>query len=77
MIFWIWSLILRLWEGPSKDLVAEKSTYQPPVRIGRIKTLLTSELDACEDLLDQITALLATLIRKQSRKLIEGLRIDG
>ncbi len=72
---WIWSLILKLWgRPPQKDLVAENVTYPAPVGIGRIKSLLTSELDACEDLLDQITAAY-DFDPRAIKKLIEGLRI--
>lgn len=65
-----------LGKTPQKDLVAEKSTYPALLGLEESKALLTSELDACEDLLDQITA--AYDFDPQAiKKLIEGLRIDG
>ena len=65
-----------LGKTPQKDLVAEKSTYPALLGLEKSKALLTSELDACEDLLDQIRA--AYDFDPQAiKKLIEGLRIDG
>ena len=65
-----------LGKTPQKDLVAEKSTYPALLGLEASKALLTSELDACEDLLDQITA--AYDFDPQAiKKLIEGLRIHG
>ncbi len=65
-----------LGKTPQKDLVAEKSTYPALLGLEESKALLTSELDACEDLLDQIRA--AYDFDPQAiKKLIEGLRIDG
>ena len=65
-----------LGKTPQKDLVAEKSTYPALLGLEASKALLTSELDACEDLLDQIRA--AYDFDPQAiKKLIEGLRIDG
>ena len=65
-----------LGKTPQKDLVAEKSTYPALLGLEESKALLTSELDACENLLDQITA--AYDFDPQAiKKLIEGLRIDG
>lgn len=65
-----------LGKTPQKDLVAEKSTYPAMLGLEESKALLASELDACEDLLDQITA--ACDFGPQAiKKLIEGLRIDG
>jgi len=65
-----------LGKTPQKDLVAEKSTYPALLGLEESKTLLTSELDACEDLLDQITAA-CDFDPQAIKKLIEGLRIDG
>lgn len=65
-----------LGKTPQKDLVAEKSTYPALLGLEESKTLLTSELDACEDLLDQITAA-CDFDPRAIKKLIEGLRIDG
>ena len=45
-----------LGKDSSRDLVAEKSTYLTLLGLEESKALLASELDACEDLLDQITA---------------------
>ena len=65
-----------LGKTPQKDLVAEKSTYPALLGLEESKALLTSELDACEDLLDQIRA--AYDFDPQAiKKLIEGLRIHG
>lgn len=65
-----------LGKTPQKDLVAEKSTYPALLGLEKSKALLTSELDACEDLLDQIRA--AYDFDPQAiKKLIEGLRIHG
>ena len=65
-----------LGKTPQKDLVAEKSTYPALLGLEESKALLASELDACEDLLDQIRA--AYDFDPQAiKKLIEGLRIDG
>lgn len=65
-----------LGKTPQKDLVAEKSTYPALLGLEESKALLTSELDVCEDLLDQMTA--ACEFDPQAiKKLIEGLRIDG
>ncbi|MEZ7559740.1 polyprenyl synthetase family protein [Streptococcus sp. 27098_8_66] len=65
-----------LGKTPQKDLVAEKSTYPALLGLEESKALLTSELDACEDLLDQITAT-CDFDPRAIKKLIEGLRIDG
>ena len=65
-----------LGKTPQKDLVAEKSTYPALLGLEESKALLTSELDACEDLLDQITAS-CDFDPQAIKKLIEGLRIDG
>ena len=65
-----------LGKTPQKDLVAEKSTYPALLGLEKSKALLTSELDACEDLLDQITAA-CDFDPRAIKKLIEGLRIDG
>lgn len=65
-----------LGKTPQKDLVAEKSTYPAMLGLEESKALLTSELDACEDLLDQITAT-CNFDPRAIKKLIEGLRIDG
>ena len=65
-----------LGKTPQKDLVAEKSTYPALLGSEESKALLTSELDACEDLLDQITAA-CDFDPQAIKKLIEGLRIDG
>jgi len=65
-----------LGKTPQKDLVAEKSTYPALLGLEESKALLTSELDACEDLLDQITAT-CDFDPQAIKKLIEGLRIDG
>ena len=65
-----------LGKTPQKDLVAEKSTYPALLGLEASKALLKSELDACEDLLDQIRA--AYDFDPQAiKKLIEGLRIHG
>ena len=64
-----------LGKTPQKDLVAEKSTIQL-LGLEESKALLTSELDACEDLLDQITTA-CDFDPRAIKKLIEGLRIDG
>lgn len=65
-----------LGKTPQKDLVAEKSTYPALLGLEKSKALLTSELDVCEDLLDQIRV--AYDFDPQAiKKLIEGLRIDG
>ena len=65
-----------LGKTPQKDLVAEKSTYPALLGLEESKALLTSELDACEDLLDQITSA-CDFDPRAIKKLIEGLRIDG
>ena len=65
-----------LGKTPQKDLVAEKSTYPALLGLEESKTLLTSKLDVCEDLLDQITAS-CDFDPQAIKKLIEGLRIDG
>ena len=65
-----------LGKTPQKDLVAEKSTYPALLGLEESKALLTSELDACENLLDQITAA-CDFDPQAIKKLIEGLRIDG
>ena len=65
-----------LGKTPQKDLVAEKSTYPALLGLEESKALLTSELDACEELLDQITAT-CDFDPQAIKKLIEGLRIDG
>ena len=65
-----------LGKTPQKDLVAEKSTYPALLGLEESKALLTSELDACEDLLDQITSA-CDFDPQAIKKLIEGLRIDG
>lgn len=65
-----------LGKTPQKDLVAEKSTYPALLGLEESKALLTSELNACEDLLDQITAA-CDFDPRAIKKLIEGLRIDG
>ena len=65
-----------LGKTPQKDLIAEKSTYPALLGLEESKALLTSELDACEDLLDQITAA-CNFDPRAIKKLIEGLRIDG
>ena len=65
-----------LGKTPQKDLVAEKSTYPALLGLEESKALLTSELDACEDLLDQITTAF-DFDPRAIKKLIEGLRIDG
>ena len=65
-----------LGKTPQKDLVAEKSTYPALLGLEESKALLTSELDVCEDLLDQITAT-CDFDPQAIKKLIEGLRIDG
>ena len=65
-----------LGKTPQKDLVAEKSTYPALLGLEESRALLTSELDACEDLLDQITAT-CDFDPQAIKKLIEGLRIDG
>lgn len=65
-----------LGKTPQKDLVAEKSTYPALLGLEESKAMLTSELDACEDLLDQITAA-CDFDPRAIKKLIEGLRIDG
>ena len=65
-----------LGKTPQKDLVAEKSTYPALLGLEESKALLTSELDACEDLLDHITAA-CDFDPRAIKKLIEGLRIDG
>ena len=65
-----------LGKTPQKDLVAEKSTYPALLGLEESKALLTSELDACEDLLDQIKAA-CNFDPRAIKKLIEGLRIDG
>ena len=65
-----------LGKTPQKDLVAEKSTYPALLGLEESKALLTSELDACENLVDQITAA-CDFYPQAIKKLIEGLRIDG
>lgn len=65
-----------LGKTPQKDLVAEKSTYPALLGLEESKALLKSELDACEDLLDQIRATY-DFDPQAIKKLIEGLRIDG
>ena len=65
-----------LGKTPQKDLVAEKSTYPALLGLEESKALLTSQLDACENLLDQITAA-CDFDPQAIKKLIEGLRIDG
>ena len=65
-----------LGKTPQKDLVAEKSTYPALLGLEESKALLTSELDACEDLLDQIISA-CDFDPRAIKKLIEGLRIDG
>lgn len=65
-----------LGKTPQKDLVAEKSTYPALLGLEKSKALLTSELDACEDLLDQITAT-CDFDPQAIKNIIEGLRIDG
>ena len=45
-----------LGKTPQKDLVAEKIDLSTLLGLEESKALLTSELDACEDLLDQIIA---------------------
>ena len=65
-----------LGKTPQKDLAAEKSTYPALLGLEESKALLTSELDACEDLLDQIRASY-DFDPQAIKKLIEGLRIDG
>lgn len=65
-----------LGKTPQKDLVAEKSTYPALLGLEESKTLLKSELDACEDLLDQIRASY-DFDPQAIKKLIEGLRIHG
>ena len=65
-----------LGKTPQKDLVAEKSTYPAMLGLEESIALVTSELDACEDLLDQITAA-CDFDPQAIKKLIEGLRIDG
>lgn len=65
-----------LGKTPQKDLVAEKSTYPALLGLEESKALLTSQLDVCEDLLDQITAA-CDFYPQAIKKLIEGLRIDG
>ena len=65
-----------LGKTPQKDLVAEKSTYPALLGLEESKALLASELDACENLLDQITAA-CDFDPQAIKNLIEGLRIDG
>ncbi len=65
-----------LGKTPQKDLVAEKSTYPALLGLEESKALLKSELDACEDLLDQIRATY-DFDPQAIKKLIEGLRIHG
>ena len=65
-----------LGKTPQKDLVAEKSTYPALLGLEESKALLASELDACEDLLDQIRAAY-DFAPQAIKKLIEGLRIHG
>ena len=65
-----------LGKTPQKDLVAEKSTYPALLGLEESKALLASELDACENLLDQITAT-CDFDPQAIKNLIEGLRIDG
>ena len=65
-----------LGKTPQKDLVAEKSTYPALLGLEESKALLTSELDVCENLLDQMTAS-CDFDPQAIKKLIEGLRIDG
>ena len=65
-----------LGKTPQKDLVAEKSTYPALLGLEESKALLIRELDACEDLLDQITSA-CDFDPQAIKKLIEGLRIDG
>lgn len=65
-----------LGKTPQKDLVAEKSTYPALLGLEESKALLTSKLDVCEDLLDQMTAA-CDFDPQAIKKLIEGLRIDG
>ena len=65
-----------LGKTPQKDLVAEKSTYPALLGLEESKALLTSELDVCENLLDQMTAS-CDFDPRAIKKLIEGLRIDG
>lgn len=65
-----------LGKTPQKDLVAEKSTYPDLLGLEESKALLTSELDVCENLLDQMTAS-CDFDPQAIKKLIEGLRIDG
>ena len=65
-----------LGKTPQKDLIAEKSTYPALLGLEESKALLTNELDACEDLLDRITAA-CDFDPRAIKKLIEGLRIDG
>lgn len=65
-----------LGKTPQKDLVAEKSTYPALLGLEASKALLERELDACEDLLDQIVAICA-FHPQAIKKLIEGLRIHG
>ena len=65
-----------LGKTPQKDLVAEKSTYPALLGLEKSKALLASELDSCEDLLDQIRASY-DFDPQEIKKLIEGLRIDG
>lgn len=65
-----------LGKTPQKDLVAEKSTYPALLGLKASKALLERELDACEDLLDQLVAICA-FHPQAIKKLIEGLRIHG
>ena len=65
-----------LGKTPQKDLVAEKSTYPALLGLEESKALLTSKLDVCENLLDQMTAS-CDFDPQAIKKLIEGLRIDG
>ena len=65
-----------LGKTPQKDLVAEKSTYPALLGLEASKALLERELDACEDLLDQLVAICA-FHPQAIKKLIEGLRIHG
>ena len=65
-----------LGKTPQKDLVAEKSTYPALLGLEESKALLASELDACEELLDQIRASY-DFDPQAIKKLIEGLRIHG
>ena len=66
----------KLVKHPRKICKLKNRPIQPCLGLEESKALLTSELDACEDLLDQITSA-CDFDPRAIKKLIEGLRIDG